>query len=166
LNQQVFRFLGVMGGVAVYTADVVAGVCRTREVPLLVLFTMATQATSASFLLRQILETDDLADVSSTLNVLRSWTMTGFAAVAALQGGLEMGRVFEVLFVEVFVARLAGIDPGILSSPVRGWCDILLLPSSNSGLHQRQQQNCWCNQYGELLVSAMSLHDQVPPAQP
>jgi hypothetical protein len=30
-------------------------------------------------------------------------------------------------------------------------------------LHQRQQQNCWCNQYGELLVSAMSLHDQVPP---
>jgi hypothetical protein len=42
LNQQVFRFLGVMRRVAIETTDGVAGVCRTREVPLFVLFTMAT----------------------------------------------------------------------------------------------------------------------------
>ena len=52
LNQQMFRFRGVMRRVAVETTDVVAGVRRTREVPLLVIFTVASQATSACLLAR------------------------------------------------------------------------------------------------------------------
>jgi hypothetical protein len=84
LNQQVFRFLGVMRRVAVETTDVVAGVCRTREVPLFVLFAMATQATSAGFLRRKLLEADNLGDVATTLYMFRSGTMTGFTAVLIL----------------------------------------------------------------------------------
>jgi hypothetical protein len=137
LNQQVFRFLGVMGGVAVQTADIVAGVCRTRKVPLFVFFTMATQAAGACFLLRQVLETDNLGDVATTLYMFRSGTMTGFTAVFIPQGRFEMRRGLKVLFVQIFVARLASIDPDVLSSPFGGWCDILLLPGGNSRLHQR-----------------------------
>jgi hypothetical protein len=60
-----------------------------------------------------------------------------------------MRRGLKVLFVQIFVARLASIDPDILRT-LGGWCDILLLPGGNSGSHQRQQQECWCNQSGEL----------------
>jgi hypothetical protein len=166
LNQQVFRFLGVMRGVAVQTTDIIAGVRRTGKMSLFVLFAVATEATSAGFLLRQVLEADDLGDVATTLYMFRSGTVTGFAAVLILQGRFEMRRGLKVLFVQIFMARLAGIDPDVLSSPLGGWCDILLLPGGDSGSHQRQQQECWCHQSGELLVSAISLHDQVPPAQP
>lgn len=120
LNQQVFRFLGVMRRVAVQTTDGVASVRRTREVPLFVLFAVATQATSAGFLPRKVLETDNLGDIATALYMFRSGAVTGFAAVPTLQGGLEVRRGLEVIFVEIFVARLASIYPGVRSSPPGG----------------------------------------------
>jgi hypothetical protein len=146
LNQQVFRFLGVMRRVAVQTTDGVAGVCRAREMPLFVLFAVATEATSAGFLRGKLLKANNLGDIATAFYMFRSRAVAGFASVPILKGSLEVRRGLEVLFVEIFVARLAGIRPGVLSSPAWGWCDILLLPSSNSGLHQRQQQKCWCTQ--------------------
>jgi hypothetical protein len=139
LNQQMFWLLGVMRGVAVQTADVVARVCRTREVPLLVLFSVATQATGAGFLPRKLREANNLGDVATALNMFRSGPMTGLTAVPVLKGGLVVRRGLEVLFVQIFVARLANSDLGVLRSPLGGGCDILLLPGGNSGSHQQEQ---------------------------
>src|ERR1700758_558600 len=49
--QQMLGILGMMRRVAVQAANIVARVCRCREVPLLLLFTVATQATSVGVLL-------------------------------------------------------------------------------------------------------------------
>lgn len=69
LDQQVFRFCGVVRRMAVQTTYVVAGVHRTGEVALLVALTMATQATSIRLLLRQALKAYDFRDITAGSDV-------------------------------------------------------------------------------------------------
>jgi hypothetical protein len=69
-DQEMFRFFGIVDGMAVQTTDVVAGMDRTSEMPLRACFPVATQAPGTRLLSRQRLETDDLANVSSAPDVL------------------------------------------------------------------------------------------------
>jgi hypothetical protein len=87
---------------------------------LLVLLAVATQTMSARLLPRQLLEADDLGNISTALYMLRSGAVTGFTAVPIRQGDLEVGRGLEVLFVQVFVARLARVAPDVLGSTFGG----------------------------------------------
>jgi hypothetical protein len=114
-NQQMLLFFGVMRRVAVQASNVVAGVRRSGKVPLLMIFTVATQAAGVGVLLRHRLEANDFGYVPAALNVRRSGTVTGLAAVPVVQGGLEVGGILEVLLVQVFVAGLANIYPNVLS---------------------------------------------------
>jgi hypothetical protein len=50
-NEQVLWLFCVVRGVTVQTADIVAGVCRSGEMPLLVAFAVAGQAAIGGFLL-------------------------------------------------------------------------------------------------------------------
>ena len=81
------------------------------------------------------------------------------------QRSLEVRCGLEAVLVQIFVACLARVDPDVLASCIGSCCDILFLPGNNHGLHQRQKECCGHDEFGEVLISAMSLHDQVPPAQ-
>ena len=109
-NEEMLRLFGVMRRVAVQAPNIVARVRRRGEVPLLVLFTVAAQATGVGILLRHRLEADNLGHIPAAFHVGGSGTVTGLATVPVLQSGLEMGSVFEVLLVQVLVAGLAGIN--------------------------------------------------------
>jgi hypothetical protein len=89
-------------------------------VSLLVILTVATQATGIRILLRHRLETNNLGYVAAAFHVGGSRTMTGFAAVPILQGSLEVWSVFEIFLVQVFVAGLAGINTSVLPCSLLG----------------------------------------------
>jgi hypothetical protein len=53
--------------------------------------------------------------------------MTRFTTVSVVQSGLEMCGVFEVLFVEVFMAGLASVAPDILGCILVGGSTVVFL---------------------------------------
>jgi hypothetical protein len=114
-NKQVLLFLGVMRRVAVQASNIVARVRRRGKVSLLMIFTVATQAARVGVLRRHRLEANDLGHVPPAFHVCGPGTVTGLAAVTVVQRRLEVRRVFEVLFVQVFVAGLANVYPNVLS---------------------------------------------------
>jgi hypothetical protein len=123
---------------AVQTANVAAGVYRLGEMPLLMAITVASQATITGLLTRQRFETNDLANVPATFHMLGSGTVTGLAAVPVLKGGLEMRRVFKILFVKVLVTPHAGIRPNVLGGFVAGRRGVILLATSKARLKREQ----------------------------
>ena len=70
LCQQMIWLFGVVRRVAIQAANIVAGMRRRREVPLLQSLPMTTQATRARLLCRESRKTDDLGDVPSAFHVL------------------------------------------------------------------------------------------------
>src|SRR5438309_3479477 len=107
--QQKLPGFGMMGRVAVDTADIVVGMCGFGEVGLLPLFAVAAQARPVRLRRRHLLEADDLGNVSAAGHVFRSRSMTGLAPMAALQRRLKVRRAIEALGVNIFVTSLAGI---------------------------------------------------------
>ncbi len=69
LYQQMIGLFGVVRRVTVQASNIIAGVRRRREVPLLQPVPVTTQATRGRLLRGQCRETDDLRDVSATLDV-------------------------------------------------------------------------------------------------
>jgi hypothetical protein len=67
--------------------------------------------------------------------------MTRFAAMPVLQGGLEMGRGLEVLFVQILVTRLANVRPDVLRLFVVVRCSVLSLTACTGWSRQEQQQH-------------------------
>ena len=90
---------------------------------------MAGEAAGAGLLPRVISKDEYLGFVAATLHVLRSGTMTGFAALLRgagflIQGGLPVGRFLPGV-VNLFVARLAGVgayELGCVRRRSRGGC--------------------------------------------
>ena len=120
----------MMRGMAIKAAYVVAGMGRCRVVPLLVLLTVATEASGAGLLPRQGLEADDLRDISAPFNVLRARPMARFAPVPILQGGLEMRSALEILLVEIFVAGFAGFGAQVVGRLILRRSTLILLSSN------------------------------------
>jgi hypothetical protein len=126
-NEQVLGLPRVVRRVAVQTADIVAVVYRSWEMPLLVAITVAGEAAIGGLLLWQLAEPDDLADVSAAFYMRRTGTMTRLAAVPILQGGLEMRCIFEIVFENGVVARRARIRSKVFGRFLAGRYGILLL---------------------------------------
>src|SRR5205085_7619025 len=114
LRQQSLGLFGMMRRVTVHAAHVVAGMPRSREVGLSWFIPVATEATRVRLGPREFLEDNNLSLVAASFHVRRSRTMTRLAPVTALQRRFEMWRRFEVLGVELLMARLTGIGPDIL----------------------------------------------------
>ena len=83
--------------------------------PLFMFVTVAVQALSVALMGRQILETDNFADISSGFHMLGAWPVTGFTAMSILQRGFEMGSLFKVILVQLFVTGLTRISTDVLS---------------------------------------------------
>jgi hypothetical protein len=113
-NEEMLRFFGVMRRVAIQAPNIVARVRGRGEVPLFLFCTVAAQATGIGILFRHRLETNDLAHIAGALYVRGSGTVTGLTTVSVVQGGLEMRRAFEVLFVKVFMTGFADVDSDVL----------------------------------------------------
>ena len=90
------------------------------EVSLLMIFTVATQAAGVGVLLRHRLEANDLGHIPAAFYVGGPGTVTGFATMSVFEGGLKVGCVLEVLFVELFMTGLAGVNANILPCLFRG----------------------------------------------
>jgi hypothetical protein len=103
-----------MRRVTVEAADIIIGVRGCREVPLLVVCAVTTQAMRIHVLFRHCLEADDLGDVPSPLDVLCARAVTGLAAMPVIQSGFKMGSIFELLLVKIFVTGFANITANIL----------------------------------------------------
>jgi hypothetical protein len=65
---------------------------------------------------REILETNDLADITAAGDVFRSGSMAGLAPVTVFPRRLKVRSRLEVLRVELFVTGLAGIGTHVLRS--------------------------------------------------
>ena len=110
LDEQVLFFFGVMGRVAVDTADVAAGVARFRKMRLPMAFAMATQAARTGLLSRLPRETENPGFVAAPGNVIRAGAMAALAALARrflIQRGLPV-RTFLPRVVDVLMTGLAG----------------------------------------------------------
>jgi hypothetical protein len=86
-------------------------------------------------------EADDLGDVAAALNVERARTVARLAAVAIFQRRLEMGGMFEILFVKLFMAGLASIASDVLACCGVVWRSLLLLFIRGS-CPDNQEQGC------------------------
>jgi len=72
LDQQCLRLGGMVRGVAVKTTDIIRGMSGGRKPALFVFLSMTAQAASVLLGARQLLETNDLADIAAVLiNQLR-----------------------------------------------------------------------------------------------
>ena len=147
LRQQMLRFLGVMGRVTIEAAHVIAGVRGPTEVRLTVGIAVAAQAARIGLLARQILELHDLGNVAPARDVLRSWPMTGFAAVPPFQRCFEVGRRLEILVVKIFMTGLASVGACVLRGRLYG-CSASLAPSKNRRNHDPQKQQRDANSAG------------------
>ena len=87
LDEQVLFFFGVMGGVAIETSNIAAGVGGFGKMRLLVAVAVASQAASAGLLPRRVLERKYLGFVSAASHVVRPGTM---AALATLMRGAAL----------------------------------------------------------------------------
>ena len=134
LYQQLWGFLGVMRRMAVETTDVIAGMGRTCEVPLLMVFPVAAQATSAGLLAGEVLEADDLRDVSSTGNVFGSGTVTTFTPMPVFESRLEVRGRLKVLVIKLFMTGLAHIGADVFGCRFARQGIFLLLTGGNSRL--------------------------------
>ena len=112
-NEQVLRFLGIVRRVAVQAANVTARVRGCGEVPLFALAAMAGLATRGRILRRHILEADNFGDIAAALHVGGSGAVTGFAPVSVPGRRLEVWGMFELVLVNLFVARLAGVTSNV-----------------------------------------------------
>ena len=122
LRQQAMRFFGVVGRMAVQAADIVAGVSGPGKMRLPLAISVTTQAAGARLRARELLETNNLADITAAGDVIGSRSVTGLAAVTVFQCRLKVRSRLEVLRVKIFVARLAGIGTHILRSLHNGTC--------------------------------------------
>lgn len=77
-------------------------------------FTVAAQALGVALFCRQILETNDFGDISSSFHMLGARAMAGFTAMPILKGRFEMGSPFKVALVQLFVAGLTSISADVL----------------------------------------------------
>jgi hypothetical protein len=137
-HQQGLCFLSMMRRVTVEAADVVVGVGGCREMPLLVVRTVATQALCIHLRFRHCLEADDLGDVPSPRHVRRAGTVTGLAAMPVLQSGFEMGSTFELVLVNVFVTGFANVTTDVLCRLVLRWHDVFFLTGGRRWLNPQQ----------------------------
>jgi hypothetical protein len=80
------------------------------------LISVTTPAAGARLRAREILETNNLADITAADDVIGSRSVTGLAPVTAFQCRLKVRSRLEVFRVRIFVARLAGIGTHVLRS--------------------------------------------------
>ena len=115
---QKLGFLGMVWRVAVDTGHAIGQVRRTVVVSVFIRVLMATQAACAGLLRSSILEGEDLGLVASTIHVLFTGAMTGFAAMPLgallnIKSSYEVRRGFvileEVFRGHVFVAGFADL---------------------------------------------------------
>jgi hypothetical protein len=94
---------------------------------LLGIVAMTGKAALIHFIFGEGGEANDLADIATAFHMFRARTVTRLATVAALQGSFEVWGGFEILFIEVFVARFTDVSTNVLSSRF-AWnsCIILL----------------------------------------
>lgn len=85
LSQQMLWLFSVVRRMAVQAANVIAGVRRRAEVSLLMLFTVAGQATCARLFPRHRLEADNFAYISAAFYVCRAGAMTCLAPVCRIE---------------------------------------------------------------------------------
>lgn len=161
-DQQVLGFLGMMRRMAVDAPNIIAGMGGTREVPLLMAFAVAAQAASARLLAREVLESDDLANISSPRNVLGSGSVTTFTSMSVLEGRLEVGGRLKVFVVELFMAGLAYIGANIFGRRLAWLCIFLLLTSGHPWFDQPWQHEASYNQAQNLFVFSLPFHDPHP----
>jgi hypothetical protein len=141
-HQQMLWFLGMMRRVAIQAAHVIAGVRRTRKVPLFIIFTVTGQASRARLLPRQSLKTDDLADVTSARYVFGSRAVAGFTTMSTLQRGLEVRGALEIVLVKVLMTSFAGVAASIPSTGlIGGGYTFLLFAKYKNRQHWEQQKS-------------------------
>jgi hypothetical protein len=108
-------------------------------VPLLVVFAVAAQTTSAGLLGREGFEADDLRYISSAGNVLGSGTMTAFAPMPFFESRLEVRGGLEVLVVKLFMAGLAHVGADIFGGRFARQGIFFLLTGGHSRVNQYRQ---------------------------
>jgi hypothetical protein len=171
LNEEVLRLLGVVRRVAVQAANIVARVRRCREVSLLVLFTVTTQATGVGILLRHRRKANDLGNIPSAFYVRGSGTVTRLTTVSVVQRSFEMRCALEVIFVQLFMTGLASVNSNILSCFLLGGslnCYLLggsaalFLGGGMGGPKHSELQNRYRCQPEELQVRSTCLHGRTP----
>jgi hypothetical protein len=115
-HQQELLLFGMMRRVAGNAAYVINIVLRAVEVGMFLSIFMTTEAALADLLRRFAFESEDLAFVSSSLNVLLAWAVTGLAALPfrtfLAEGCLPVRSGFEILE-NIFVAGLAGVRSNV-----------------------------------------------------
>lgn len=120
-----------MGRMAVEAADVAIGMGRLTEVGLLFGASVTTETPRTRLLAREILETNDLADVAAALNVSGSGSVTVLATVLGFLQKREVTRTFKMLAVDVFMAGLAcvgsDVRTGLRIRSTRTLCRLRLL---------------------------------------
>jgi hypothetical protein len=82
-------------------------------VSLLMLFTVAGQATGARVFPRHRLEADNLGYVPATLDVGRARTMTRFTPMCRIKCSFEMRGILELLLIDLLMTRFAGVGPKV-----------------------------------------------------
>jgi hypothetical protein len=140
-NEEMLRFFGVMWRVAIKAPNIVARVSRRGEMPLLVFCPVAAQATGIGILLRHRLEANDLGHIPAAFYVRGSGTVTRLTTVSVVQRCLEMRRILEVLFVELFMTGLASVDSDILRCLLLGGSAAFFLRGGMGGRKHAEQQD-------------------------
>ena len=118
--------MGVVRRVAIQAPYIIARVGRCGEVPLLMLCSVASQATRIGILLRHLLEANNLGHISAAFYMRGSGTVTGLTTVSVMKSCLEMRCVLEVLFVELLMTGLASVDSDILRCLLLGGSALFL----------------------------------------
>jgi len=125
-------------------------------------FAVATQATSASLFGREVLEADDLRDISSPRHVFGSGAMTAFTAMPVLESRLEMRGRLKVLVIKLFMAGLAHIGADIFGARFARQGTFFLLTGGYSRLNPERQHDPCYGQNQDLFVSSVTVHDPIP----
>ena len=147
---------------AIETCHVVAGVNRTRKMPLLRVAPMTTEAALVDFLFGQGCKADNLADVAAAFHMFGARPVTGLAAVATLKCRFEVGGCLKTLFIEILVARFADVNTNVLSRGLAWSRSIALLGLSTQrrvNCEHQQRQVDWREKLG---TRSIMLHDFQP----
>jgi hypothetical protein len=162
LNEEVLRLFGVVRRVAVQAANIVARVRRRGEVPLLMLFTVTTQATGVGILLRHRREADDLGHVPAAFYVRGSGAVTGLTSVPVVERRFEMRCVFEVFLVQVLVTGLTSVNSDILGLRLLGWGATVFLRGRRGWSKQAEQQDRRRSQPQQWFTRFFGRHCRTP----
>jgi hypothetical protein len=125
------------------------------------LFTVATQATGVGIFFRHRFKTNDLGHIPAAFYVRGPGTVTRLTTVS-VQRGLEMSRVFEVVFVQVFMTGLTSGKSDVLVCLLLGRSAAVFLGSGEGRSKNTQQQDCYRCRSQELYTHSACFHGGTP----